>query len=143
MTAADTGAIIDTPWSIKALMDVVDAEANKLDREVAASTVSPAWKAGWAAFLSEWRNHYKSHSGLFERLWGASFEQAESFRIRLEKWRADFTAQGGKTYGPGTSVDQVFPWRRAALGAGVAALLLVGLRLASRPRLPVHQPPSA
>lgn len=135
-------ARIWTPGAILAEMRTVRGIIAQLDRDIVASRVDDAFKAGWRAFVDEYEAFFKEHQGWLDRFWFASYEKTVEYRRRALDWRQKFTALGGRVTapvdtppaGPGATLSAYAKWLLAGGGVYLAIRLGTYLRqLEGRP----------
>lgn len=115
-------------------LHTTNAIIEQLNRDIVASNVGAAFKAGWRAFRDEWQQFYQEHQGWTDRLWYSTYEKTVEYRQRAADWRTDFETRGGRATGPKDTPPEPagkgpIPWGKVALGAGVAVGALAALNL--------------
>lgn len=112
------GVAAITPGRFRQDMDRTNAYIAALAREVnaRASTLSPAWKASWSDFVTQWNAFVADHPDSWlsdlvssaSTLLGGAWDRIMAFAAEARTWRASFDA--GDTAAPDISPHGPSPW---------------------------------
>lgn len=136
--------LLSTPAAMQARAEQLLGEVARTDEMIgryapppAAAAAFLAWRTQWAAFAAQFRA-YVAQINWFDRLWGSTAEQIETYAAQIGVWQSQFRDFGG--YMPGVAPPAAWSWvKQVAIGVGVGLTVsgILWLLRSSAPRAPV------